>query len=75
MVKGDRYRQHVIGRRLGSMEVIFLMLGEKICDSSATKKLSRGEHDLQLIDAQIIYLDDQHINLCGSRNKNELLSN
>ena len=32
--EGDKYRQHIQGRRLGSMELIFLILGECICDSS-----------------------------------------
>jgi len=35
---GDKYREHVIARRLGSMECMFLLLGEKICNSSITVK-------------------------------------
>jgi DNA replication protein DnaC len=31
---GDKYRQHIQGRRLGAMELMFLILGETICDSS-----------------------------------------
>jgi PIF1-like helicase/Helitron helicase-like domain at N-terminus len=31
---GDKYRQHIQGRRLGAMELMFLILGESICDSS-----------------------------------------
>ncbi|GES92241.1 Pif1-like helicase domain-containing protein [Rhizophagus clarus] len=30
----DKYRQHIQGRRLGTMELIFLILGETICNSS-----------------------------------------
>jgi hypothetical protein len=32
--EGDKFREHVIARRLGSMELIFLILGEIICNSS-----------------------------------------
>ena len=32
--EGDKYRQHVQGRRLGAMELMFLILGEVICNSS-----------------------------------------
>jgi len=32
--EGDKYREHVVARRLGSMELMFLILGETICDSS-----------------------------------------
>jgi hypothetical protein len=35
---GDRYREHVIARRLGSMECMFLLLGETICNSSIQVK-------------------------------------
>ena len=34
--EGDKFREHVIARRLGSMELIFLILGETICNSSCT---------------------------------------
>ena len=30
---GDKYREHTIARRLDSMECIFLLLVEKICNS------------------------------------------
>jgi len=32
--EGDKFREHVIARRLGSMELMFLILGETICNSS-----------------------------------------
>jgi len=32
--EGDKYRQHIQGRRLGAMELMFLILGETICNSS-----------------------------------------
>jgi len=35
---GDHYRQHVLACRLGSMECMFLLLGETICNSSVTVK-------------------------------------
>ena len=35
---GDHYRKHVMGRRLGSMECMFLLLGETICNSSVSVK-------------------------------------
>jgi len=34
--EGNRYYHHVLGRRLGAMEVIYLITGETICNSSAT---------------------------------------
>jgi len=34
--ENNRYYHHVLGRRLGAMEVIFLLTGEFICNSSAT---------------------------------------
>src|ERR1043165_8479235 len=34
--EGDKFREHVVARRLGSMELIFLILGETICNSSCT---------------------------------------
>src|SRR5688572_8327107 len=32
--EGDKFREHVIARRLGSMELMFLILSETICNSS-----------------------------------------
>ena len=32
--EGDKFRKHVVARRLGSMELMFLILGETICNSS-----------------------------------------
>src|SRR5215216_2326555 len=34
--EGDKFREHVVARRLGSMELIFLILGETICNSSSS---------------------------------------
>jgi len=34
--ENNRYYRHVLGRRLGAMEVVFLITGETICNSSAT---------------------------------------
>ena len=34
--EGDKFREHVVARRLGSMKLIFLILGETICNSSCT---------------------------------------
>ena len=34
--ENNRYYHHVLGRRLGAMDVIFLLTGEFICNSSAT---------------------------------------
>jgi len=34
--ENNRYYRHVLGRRLGAMETIFLLTGEFICNSSAT---------------------------------------
>jgi len=34
--EGDQYHQHVLAWRLGMMEMMFLVLGKPICDSSAT---------------------------------------
>jgi hypothetical protein len=31
---GNKFREHVIARRLSNMELFFLLLGEKICESS-----------------------------------------
>ena len=36
--EGNLYREHVHARRMGSMEVMFLLLSEKICDSSVQVK-------------------------------------
>jgi len=35
---GDKYQEHVVARHLGSMECIFLLLGERICNSSIVVK-------------------------------------
>lgn len=32
--EGDKFREHVVARRLGAMELMFLILGETICNSS-----------------------------------------
>ena len=32
--EGDKFKEHVVARRLGSMELMFLILGETICNSS-----------------------------------------
>ena len=34
--EGDKFREHIVARRLGSMELMFLILGETICNSSNT---------------------------------------
>jgi hypothetical protein len=34
--EGDKFKEHVVARRLGSMELMFLILGETICDSSCS---------------------------------------
>jgi hypothetical protein len=36
--EGDKYREHIIARRLSSMECMFLLLGETICNSSVQVK-------------------------------------
>jgi len=36
--ENDLLREHIIARRLGSMELMFLLLGHQICNSSATVK-------------------------------------
>jgi hypothetical protein len=36
--ENDLLREHVVARRLGSMELMFLLLGHQICNSSATVK-------------------------------------
>lgn len=36
--EGNLYREHVHARRMGSMELMFLLLGETICDSSKQVK-------------------------------------
>lgn len=33
--EGDKFREHIVARRLGSMELMFLILGETICNSSS----------------------------------------
>ncbi|GBC19376.2 PIF1-like helicase domain-containing protein [Rhizophagus irregularis DAOM 181602=DAOM 197198] len=32
--EGDKFKEHIVARRLGSMELMFLILGETICNSS-----------------------------------------
>lgn len=39
----DLLREHVIARRIGSMELMFLLLGHQICNSSATVKFITTE--------------------------------
>src|ERR1044071_5744334 len=34
--EGNKFREHIVARRLGSIELIFLILGETICNSSYT---------------------------------------
>src|SRR3989337_1439223 len=41
--EGDVLREHVLARRLGSMELMFLLLGHQICTSSATVKFLTTE--------------------------------
>jgi PIF1-like helicase/Helitron helicase-like domain at N-terminus len=36
--EGDKYREHIVARRLSSMECMFLLLGETICNSSVQVK-------------------------------------
>ena len=36
--EGDKYREHIVARRLSSMESMFLLLGETICNSSIQVK-------------------------------------
>src|SRR6266542_1140975 len=36
--EGDKYREHVVARCLSSMECMFLLLGEPICNSSVQVK-------------------------------------
>src|ERR1700733_1801323 len=36
--EGDKYRDHIIARRLSSIECMFLLLGETICNSSVQVK-------------------------------------
>src|SRR5438128_3883991 len=38
ITEGNQYREHVLARRLGSMECMFLLLGETICNSSVQVK-------------------------------------
>jgi hypothetical protein len=33
--EGDKFREHVVAHRLGSIELMFLILGETICNSSS----------------------------------------
>jgi len=41
--ENDLLREHVIARRLGSMELMFLLLGHSICNSSVTVKFITTE--------------------------------
>ena len=41
--ENDLLREHVIARRIGSMELMFLLLGHQICSSSATVKFLTTE--------------------------------
>ncbi|EXX69470.1 PIF1-like helicase domain-containing protein [Rhizophagus irregularis DAOM 181602=DAOM 197198] len=41
--ENDLLREHVVARRLGSMELMFLLLGHTICNSSATVKFITTE--------------------------------
>jgi len=41
--ENDLLREHVLARRLGSMELMFLLLGHQICNSSATVKFLTTE--------------------------------
>jgi hypothetical protein len=38
IAENDKFREHVIARRLGAMEAMFLLLGETICNSSIQVK-------------------------------------
>jgi DNA replication protein DnaC len=46
IVDNDAYRQHVVGRRLGAMETMFLLLSLPICDSSDQVKFLSTEPPL-----------------------------
>ncbi|RHZ81307.1 hypothetical protein Glove_122g28 [Diversispora epigaea] len=41
--ENDTLREHIIARRLGSMELMFLLLGHQICNSSITVKFLTTE--------------------------------
>ena len=41
--ENDLFREHVVTRRLGSMELMYLLLGHEICNSSATIKFLTTE--------------------------------
>jgi len=41
--ENDLLREHIIARRLSSMELMFLLLGHQICNSSATVKFLTTE--------------------------------
>ncbi|GBC00670.1 hypothetical protein RclHR1_39340002 [Rhizophagus clarus] len=36
--EGDKYHEHIVARRLSSMECMYLLLGEAICTSSVQVK-------------------------------------
>lgn len=44
--ENDLLREHIIARRLGSMELMFLLLGHMICNSSAAVKFITTEPPL-----------------------------
>ena len=60
--EGDILREHVLARRLGSMELMFLLLGHQICTSSATVKFLITEpsatRTYTILLAYIIYDND-----------------
>ncbi|CAG8490878.1 16859_t:CDS:2 [Acaulospora morrowiae] len=59
----DKYQKHVIARRLGSMECMFLLLGERICDSSiAVKYLTTEMPDMRSRAIRPIFLIDDNEN-------------
>jgi hypothetical protein len=62
--EGDRFQQHVIARRLGAMEVMFLTLGESICDSSTTVMYLTSEppesRPKAIKPAYLLQHDDEH---------------
>ncbi len=43
ITENDLLREHIIAQRLGSMELMFLLLGHTICNSSATVKFITTE--------------------------------
>src|ERR1044072_331428 len=57
-------RKHIIARRLGSMELMFLLLGHTICNSSATVKFLTTEppntRTRTILPAHMIEEDDEN---------------